>query len=52
MAVGLTGYTQDDPEDPLVIVPGALLDQPLLNGPVQKDRREDLQVWNSFRRPP
>jgi len=44
--IGLTGHAEGDPDDPFVIVPGALLDRPLLLGRVDQDRREDLQVWN------
>jgi hypothetical protein len=44
--IGLTGYDEDRPDDPMTIVSGALLDQPLLQGPIAQQRREDLQLLN------
>src|SRR5689334_6537643 len=43
MHVGVGGYSPDDVDDPLEII-GAILDRPLLAGPIDKHRREDLQV--------
>lgn len=43
MHVGLGGYSPDAADDPFEII-GAILDQPFLAGPLDKNRREDLQV--------
>lgn len=39
------GFAADSPDDPLTIVPPTLADHRVLVGPVDKDRREDLQLW-------
>ena len=43
MHVGLGGYSPEDVDDPFEII-GAVLDRPFLAGPIDKHRREDLQV--------
>lgn len=45
MHVGLGGHSPGAEDDPFVIL-GAVLDQPFLPGPINKDRREDLQLWS------
>jgi hypothetical protein len=45
MHVGIGGYSPGAEDDPFVIL-GAVLDQPFLPGPINKDRREDLQLWS------
>ena len=47
MSIGVRVSAQDRPDDPFEIVT-AVLDQPVLTGPVQKDRREDLQLWSAL----
>jgi len=47
MVIGIRGFAQDRPDDPFEMV-SAVLDQPVLTGPVQKDRREDLQLWSAL----
>ena len=44
MQVFLGGYEGENPDDPMEIV-ASLFDQPILRGPIAKDRREDLQVF-------
>ena len=46
MDVALFGHAEDDPGDPRTIVPPSLADAHLVDGPVSKHRREDLQVWS------
>ena len=45
MHVGVGGYSPGAEDDPFVIL-GAVLDQPFLPGPINKNRREDLQLWS------
>lgn len=47
MVIGVTVSPKDRPGDPFQIVT-AVLDQPVMSGPVQKDRREDLQLWSAL----
>jgi hypothetical protein len=47
MHVGLGGHSPGAEDDPFVIL-GAVLDQPFLPGPINKDRREDLQLWSAL----
>lgn len=44
MHLGLGGYTEGNEDDPFILL-GGVLDQQFLEGPIAKDRREDLQVW-------
>jgi hypothetical protein len=44
MHLGIGGHSPDAPDDPFVIL-GSVLDQPLMLGPISKERREDLQLW-------
>jgi hypothetical protein len=47
MAIGVMGFAEGRPDDPFEMV-AAILDQPVLTGPVHKDRREDLQLWSAL----
>lgn len=44
MHVFVGGYEADNPDDPMVIV-GSISDQPVVPGPISKERREDWQVF-------
>lgn len=46
MDVALFGHAENDPGDPRTIVPPSLADAHLIDGPISKHRREDLQVWS------
>lgn len=44
MDVVLKGHSAERPDDPLVMAPGSTLDHRMLEGPIGKQRREDLQM--------
>jgi hypothetical protein len=44
MQIVLRGVRQDEPLDPLIVLPPALLDHQAIIGPASKQRREDLQI--------
>lgn len=48
MEIALIGYTADDPNDPYTLVPPTWVEHRFLDGPVAKDRREDLQIWGAL----
>lgn len=39
------GHEDENPDEPFVLVPPSPVDHRVLAGPVDKDRREDLQLW-------
>lgn len=46
--VVLGGFAEDDPTNPLWMIPPSVVDQRVLPGPVAKERREDLQLWGAL----
>jgi hypothetical protein len=42
--IGLHGTEPGREDDPLCIIPPSPLDAPTVEGPLAKDRREDLQI--------
>lgn len=44
MNIGLHGVEPGREDDPLWLIPPSPLDAPILDGPLTKDRREDLQI--------
>lgn len=42
----LMGHSDDSPDDPVMFIPPSLVDHKLVRGPVAKERREDVQVWD------
>jgi hypothetical protein len=48
MQIVLGGTTEGRDDDPLEIRLGGVVDQPVLQGPVDKSRLEDLQMWSAL----
>lgn len=46
MEISLGGYATADPDEPLVMVPPTPVEHFVFQGPVSKERLEDLQVWS------
>ena len=50
VGLGLMGIELTElnaPDDPILITT-AVLNQPVISGPVDKDRREDLELWSAL----
>lgn len=47
--IAAMGHEPGHPDDPVVLIAGAVLDHPFLKGPVAKDRREDIQILDCLR---
>src|SRR4051812_38502081 len=47
LEVKLGGYEHDNPDDPF-ITGASILDFPVVAGPLDKDRREDLQLFSAL----
>ena len=45
-SIGIRFLPQEDPTDPMWIVPGSPVDAPVLQGPLTRARREDLQAYS------
>lgn len=47
--MALAAYSEDDPSDEITIVPAGQADQKVMDGPIERSRREDLQQWDFLR---